>query len=133
MKILVDSNVLLDIFTNDQSWGEWSSETIAKHAESDLLVINPIIYAEVSLNFSAIESLDEALPEASFERLPLPWAAGFLAGRCFLTYRKRGGVRNSPLPDFYIGAHAAIEGLALLTRDAQRYATYFPRLKLIAP
>src|SRR4051794_29089690 len=103
MKILVDSNVLLDIFTQDKQWFQWSARAIAHHAERDLLSINPIIYAEVSLHFSTIEALDDALPETGFPRLPLPWAGGFLAGRCFNQYRKRGGERRSPMPDFYIG------------------------------
>lgn len=129
--MLVDSNVLLDIFTEDEQWFRWSSEKIAAHGEGDILAINPIIYAEVSLQFSAIEDLDDAL--ADFARLALPWEAGFLAGRCFLQYRQRGGSRRSPLPDFYIGAHASISGLALLTRDPERYRTYFPRLVIISP
>lgn len=98
-----------------------------------MLVINPIIYAEVSVGFQRIEELDLALPEDSFRRDPLPWEAAFLAGKCFLRYRRRGGSRRSPLPDFYIGAHAAVLGLPLLTRDARRYRTYFPHLTLLAP
>jgi len=98
-----------------------------------MLVINPIIYAEVSMGFERIEELDEALPADSFRRDPLPWEAAFLAGKCFLAYRRRGGARRSPLPDFYIGAHAAVTGLPLLTRDARRYRTYFPHLHLLAP
>jgi predicted nucleic acid-binding protein len=87
----------------------------------------------VSLHFARIEELDDALPEATIQRLPLPWEAAFLAGRCFLEYRRRRGARRSPLPDFYIGAHAAVSGMTLLTRDAGRYRTYFPKLDLIAP
>jgi predicted nucleic acid-binding protein len=97
------------------------------------LAINPIIYAEVSVGFDRIEELDDALAPGLLERLPLPWDAAFLAGRCFLAYRKRRGERRSPLPDFYIGAHAAVAGMALLTRDVKRYRTYFPRLRIIAP
>ena len=97
------------------------------------LAINPIIYAEVSVGFDRIEELDDALAPGLLERLPLPWDAAFLAGRCFLAYRKRRGERRSPLPDFYIGAHAAVSGMALLTRDVKRYRTYFPRLRIIAP
>jgi predicted nucleic acid-binding protein len=129
--VLVDSNVLLDIFTEDKDWLPWSTEKIAEHAENDVLAINPIIYAEVSLQFSRIEDLDDALSD--FSRLSLPWEAGFLAGRSFLQYRQRGGARRSPLPDFYIGAHASISGLTLLTRDPERYRTYFPRLAIISP
>jgi len=98
-----------------------------------MLVINPLIYAEISIGCERIEQLDAALPADSFRRDPLPWEAGFLAGKCFLEYRRRGGIRRSPLPDFYIGAHAAVTGLPLLTRDTQRYRTYFPHLRLLAP
>jgi predicted nucleic acid-binding protein len=106
---------------------------LARCADSGVLIINPIIYAEVSVGFDRIEELDEALPADVFRRDPLPWEAAFLAGKCFLSYRRRGGVRRSPLPDFYIGAHAAIKGLPLLTRDPRRYRTYFPHLSLLAP
>jgi len=98
-----------------------------------MLVINPIIYAEISIGFDRVEELDEALDEDSFLRHPLPWEAAFLAGKCFLEYRRRGGSRRSPLPDFYIGAHAATEKLALLTRDVSRYRTYYPSVQLIIP
>ncbi len=130
---LIDSNVLLDIFTEDPAWFTWSSEILETRAEESVLVINPIIYAEVSIRFARIEELDEALPAAMFRRDPLPWEAGFLAGKCFLDYRQRGGTRQSPLPDFYIGAHAAVTGMALLTRDAARYRTYFPKLEILVP
>lgn len=132
-EVLVDSNILLDIATNDVTWSEWSANALAECAEHAALLINPIIYAEVSVGFSTIEALDTALPGRVYRREPLPWEAGFLAGKCFLTYRKSGGVRNSPLPDFYIGAHAAIENLALLTRDAARYRTYFPKVEVLSP
>jgi len=131
--VLVDANVLLDVVTDDPRWGDWSASMLARYAESGMLVINPIIYAEVSVGFERIEELDEVLPVDSFRRDPLPWEAAFLAGKCFLSYRRRGGSRRSPLPDFYIGAHAAIAGLPLLTRDPRRYRTYFPHLSLIAP
>ena len=130
---LVDSNVILDIATEDPQWGKWSAEALERAAEEGALAINPIIYAEVSIGFDRIETLDEALPPATFRRLPLPWEAGFLAGKCFTLYRRRGGGRRSPLPDFYIGAHAAISGFRLLTRDPGRYRTYFPRLGILAP
>jgi predicted nucleic acid-binding protein len=133
MRVLVDSSVLLDIVTQDSRWAAWSEQKLAWHAERDLLAINPIIYAEVSAHFVSIEELDDALPASDFLRLPLPYEAGFLAAKCFLQYRRRGGQRHSPLPDFYIGAHAATDGLALLTRDASRYQTYFPTVQLIAP
>lgn len=133
MAVLVDSNVLLDILTEDARWSEWSSAALASAADRDILAINPIIYAEVSAGFDRIEELDDALPASSFHRLPLPWPAGFLAGKCFLAYRARGGTRTSPLPDFYVGAHASVAGMQLLTRDIARYRTYFPKLRLIAP
>ena len=131
--ILVDSNVLLDIATNDPNWGDWSERALAECAEHSPLIVNPIIYAEVSIGYTTIEALDAALPSTLYQRQSLPWAAGFLAGKCFLQYRRRGGLRSSPLPDFYIGAHAAIEHLALLTRDITRYRTYFPTVEILAP
>ncbi len=131
--VLVDSNVILDVATDDPDWGTWSSETLAEVAERSVLVINPLVYAEVSTCFDRIEDLEAALPHEAFHRESLPYDAAFLAGKCFLTYRRRGGTRRSPLPDFYIGAHAAVAGYRLLTRDATRYRTYFPRLELIAP
>lgn len=132
-RVLVDSNVLLDIFTEDPAWFEWSSNTLAELAEHSLLVVNPIVYAEISVRFETIEELEQVLPAEQFTRDPLPWAASFLAGKSYLAYRKRGGERRSPLPDFYIGAHAAVSGMTLLTRDASRYRTYFPGLPLVAP
>jgi predicted nucleic acid-binding protein len=131
--VLVDSNVILDVVNEDAKWLAWSSAQLERLAETHTLVINPIIYSEVSIGFDRIEDLDRALPAEYFRREPLPWEAGFLAGKCFLKYRKSGGARRSPLPDFFIGAHAACRGLALLTRDARRYKTYFPKLALIAP
>jgi len=131
--VLVDSNVLLDVLTEDPAWGEWSAGALAAAADESALAINPIVYAEVSIGFERIEDLDDALPADTFQRLPLPWPAAFLAGKCFLAYRRAGGDRRSPLPDFYIGAHAAVAGMALLTRDAARYTTYLPKLRLIAP
>jgi hypothetical protein len=129
----VDSNVLLDVLTEDPTWFDWSSDALESQAESSVLVIDPIIYAEVSIRFDRIEALEDALPSGMFQRDGLPWEAAFLAGKCFLAYRRRGGERRSPLPDFYIGAHAAVRGYRLLTRDARRYRTYFPRLELVAP
>lgn len=129
----MDSNVLLDIATNDPIWSEWSETALEECAEHTTLIINPIIYAEVSIGYTTIEGLDAALPPTLYQREPLPREAGFLAGKCFLLYRRRGGLRNSPLPDFYIGAHAAVEHLALLTRDAARYRSYFPTIDILAP
>ncbi|MDJ0763818.1 MAG: type II toxin-antitoxin system VapC family toxin [Myxococcota bacterium] len=131
--ILVDSNVILDILTEDDKWFDWSSRTLESYAEDVLLAINPIVYAEISVGFEKIEDLDDAIPESMFQRLPLPWEAAFLSGKCFYKYRKKGGAKRAPLPDFYIGAHAAIKGMPLLTRDAARYRTYFPTLNLISP
>jgi predicted nucleic acid-binding protein len=131
--VLVDSNVLLDVLTEDPRWSSWSMSALAEQGDREVLAINPIIYAEVSIGFVRIEEVDAALPPSTFHRLALPWEAAFLAGKCFLAYRKRRGVRVSPLPDFYVGAHATVSGMTLLTRDAARYRTYFPKLKLIAP
>jgi len=133
MEILVDSSVILDIVTEDEKWFAWSADTLADYARSNILVVNPIIYAEVSIGFEKIEELDAALPSTYFRRLPLPWEAAFLAGKRFLDYRLKGGQKRSPLPDFYIGAHAEVSGMKLLTRDAARYRTYFPALKIITP
>ena len=133
MATLVDSNVLLDVLTEDAEWYAWSARALELQANRTVLAINPIIYSEVSVGFQRIEELDAALPPKSIHRLALPWEAGFLAGKCFLAYRARGGARRSPLPDFYIGAHASVAGMTLLTRDATRYRTYFPALELVAP
>jgi predicted nucleic acid-binding protein len=133
MPILVDSNILLDIFTVDQHWYEWSANILAESAEKSLLFINPIIYSEISIGFERIEDLENALPCNYIQRAELPYEAAFLAGKCFLKYRKAGGSKLSPLPDFYIGAHAAIKGWSILTRDKGRYQSYFPSLHVIAP
>jgi len=130
---LVDSNVLLDVLTEDEVWLEWSSGELARAAEEGPLFINPVIYAEVSVRFSRIEDLDDALPGADYERLALPWEAAFLAGKAFLNYRRNRGTRTSTLPDFFIGAHAAVARLQLLTRDPSRYRTYFPTVALATP
>lgn len=132
-RVLVDANVLLDVLTDDPQWYGWSAQQLDACAADAELCINPIIYAEVSVGFERIEELDDAVPPDTFTRLELPWEAGFLAGKSFLQYRRAKGSRTSPLPDFYIGAHAAIEGMVLLTRDARRYRTYFPKLELICP
>ena len=131
--VLVDSNVLLDVATNDPEWAEWSADALSRTADNAILVINPLVYAEVSIGFDAIEDLEAALPIDLYRREDLPYEAGYLAGKCFLRYRRAGGLKRSPLPDFYIGAHAAVAGYRLLTRDAGRYRTYFPNLELIAP
>jgi predicted nucleic acid-binding protein len=132
-QVLVDSSVLLDVATHDPLWGQWSRSALQRTADETLLVINPLVYAEVSVGFAAIEELEAALPTDLYRRESLPFEAAFLAGKAFLAYRRRGGTKRSPLPDFYIGAHAAVAGYRLLTRDASRFRTYFPKLELIAP
>lgn len=133
MATLVDSNVILDLLTEDPNWLEWSSRAIEACAEDGDLLINPIICAEVSIGFETFEEVERALPPQFFQRENLPWEAAFLAGKCFLKYRQRGGTRRSTLPDFYIGAHAQVRNLQLLTRDKGRYSTYFPTVSLISP
>ncbi|MDQ3898408.1 MAG: type II toxin-antitoxin system VapC family toxin [Actinomycetota bacterium] len=130
---LVDSNVLLDVITEDEAWLEWSSSALADAAEDGPLFINPIIYAEVSVRFSPIEDVEEALPPSDYRRLAVPWESAFLAGKAFLDYRRNTGTRWSTLPNFFIGAHAAVADLRLLTRDATRYRTYFPAVQLTSP
>ncbi len=130
---LVDSNILIDLMTEDPQWAEWSATALAEAADLGPLIINPIVYAEVSVRFSSIEDLDAALPQDDFTRTPLPWTAAFLAGKCFLDHKRGGGTKTALLPDFYIGAHAAVGKYALLTRDARRYRTYFPTVQVIAP
>jgi len=131
--VMIDSNVLLDLMTEDPRWYSWSAAAVESAADRFRLVINAIIYAEVSVGYSRIEDLDATLPKSMFEREPIPDEAAFLAGKSFLIYRRRGGTKRSPLPDFFIGAHAAVAGYRLLTRDAVRYRTYFPRLSLLTP
>jgi predicted nucleic acid-binding protein len=130
--VLVDSNVLLDVLTEDSSWFSWSSEQLMSLAESRALKINPIIYAEISVGFDRIELLNETLPSELLWS-PLPREAAFLAGKAFVQYRRRGGTRLNVLPDFFIGAHAAVKNMILLTRDVARYKTYFPTLAVIHP
>ena len=133
MAVLIDSNVLLDVMTEDSLWFSWSAAALANAVETYRIVINPIIYAEISIRYLRIEDLDEALPRTSIDREPIPYEAAFLAGKAFSLYKQKGGTKRSPLPDFFIGAHAAIAGYRVLTRDAARYRTYFPKLPLIAP
>jgi predicted nucleic acid-binding protein len=130
--VLIDANVLLDVMTEDARWLQGSAEAIRRAADRYRLVINPVIFAEVSIRFSRIEDLDAALPKTMFDREAIPYEAAFLAGKSYLAYR-RGGTRRSRLPDFFIGAHAAVAGYLLMTRDATRYRTYFPKLPLIVP
>ena len=131
MKTLVDTNVLLDIITQDIAWFSWSESALRQAAERSTLAINPIIFAEVSMKFDRIEDADAALVD--FAREALPYEAGFLTGKAFLAYKSRGGSKRAPMPDFYVGAHAVIGRMTLLTRDAARYRTYFPGLTIIAP
>ena len=131
--ILVDSNVIIDVITEDAAWRAWSERALIDAANRDEIAINPIIYAEVASGFATMAELDHHLGSGEFRRLTLPYEAGFVAGRAFVEYRRRGGLRRSPLPDFYIGAHAAVAGLTLLTRDPRRYAGYFPAVALLAP
>lgn len=130
---LVDSSVLIDVLSGDATWASWSSKALTQVASDGPLVINGVIYAEVSQRYSRKELLDHELPADVFIREHLPWSAAFLAGKAYLGYRRRGGKRRSPLPDFFIGAHAAVADLRLLTRDSARYRTYFPRLDIVAP
>jgi len=129
--VLVDTNVLLDVATDDPRWAEWSSTQLA--GAFGRLATNPVIYAEFSIHYATIEQVEDALADLEPKRLAIPYEAAFLAGKVFRRYRERGGQRAAPLPDFFIGAHAAIEGLSLLTRDPRRYREYFPRLKMIVP
>lgn len=131
--VLVDSNVILDVAERDPQWLPWSRAALQRAAEGAALVINAIIYAEVSAGYATAEQVEDALPASVFRRDHLPYEAAFLAGRCFVVYRGRGGLRRSPMPDFYIGAHAAVRGYRLLTRDPTRYRTYFPTVTLVAP
>ena len=128
---IVDSSVLLDIFTED-SWADWSAEHLARAFNEGPVIINPIIYAELSVGFARVEDLDDALPDR-IEREGLPWDGAFLAGRLFVEYRRRGGGRRSPLPDFYIAAHAAVSDRTLLTRDHPRYIDLLPALNVLSP
>jgi predicted nucleic acid-binding protein len=133
MTTLVDSNVLIDVLGPTGPWTAWSISAIQAAQDADVLLINPIVYGELSVGFDTIEALSEALPEGLILREDIPWEAAFLAGKAFFDYRRRGGTRTGVLPDFFIGAHAAVAGYRLLTRDARRYRTYFPSLELITP
>jgi predicted nucleic acid-binding protein len=131
--VLVDTNVLLDVLQNDPQWAEWSQRSLEDASLTDSLAINAVIYSELSIAFERIEDLESVLSEASLSVEPIPREALFLAGKAFLNYRRRQGTKQSVLPDFYIGAHAAVAGFTILTRDVARYRTYFPTLNLIAP
>jgi predicted nucleic acid-binding protein len=131
--ILVDSNVILDIFLDDPNWFDWSSKILEQYSESHSLCINPIVYTEVSIGFSRIEDLEQAIKSCGFRFLDMPKESLFLAGKVFLKYRKLKGNKTAPLPDFYIGAHAAVTGMPLITRDISRISHYFPSVKIISP
>jgi hypothetical protein len=131
--VLVDSNVLLDLFLDDPAWAEWSETILSEYGSSHELCINPIVYTEISIGFERIEDLEKALELAAFRMLEIPKEAQFLAGKAFLAYRRNRGEKTPPLPDFYIGAHAAVPGLPVITRDPRRIGTYFPTVMLITP
>jgi predicted nucleic acid-binding protein len=131
--VMVDTNVLLDVATLDPTWEPWSRAALGAAQDGAALVINAIVYGELAVGYPTVEDLDASLPPDLYRREAIPFAAAFLASRCYRDYLLRGGTRRTPLPDFYIGAHAAVAGYRLLTRDAARYRTYFPKLELIAP
>ena len=131
--MLVDTNVLVDVLENEPEWADWSVGQLRAQSQIHRLVINPVIYSELSLTFSTFEALDETLAGMELGRIEIPRPALFLAGKAFVQYRRQGGVRNNVLGDFFIGAHAAVSGLPVLTRDTRRYASYFPSVKLVSP
>lgn len=131
--LLVDTNVLVDVLQNDPQWAEWSIAQLRAQAQLHALAINPVIYAEMSLSFSTLEALDDVVTTMALELREIPRPALFLAAKAFALYRRRGGSKAQVLPDFFIGAHAAVEGWPLLTRDASRFRTYFPTLEVVAP
>lgn len=130
---LVDSNVLIDLLVRDSDWTPWSDEALITALDDGAVYINQIVYAEVSVGFPTVEECEWALEVQGIERMPMPWPAAFLAGRAFVEYRRRGGAKRSPLPDFFIGAHAAVGRLRLLTQDPKPYRAYFPTVELICP
>jgi predicted nucleic acid-binding protein len=130
---LVDTNVLLDVVEEDAVWFDWSRRGLADAADEGAVIVNQVVYAELAAGYDTAESLDAMLHRDQFVREELPWDAAFVAGVAFFQYRRRGGRRSSPLPDFFIGAHAAVRGYTLLTRDRGYYATYFPTLKIVSP
>jgi predicted nucleic acid-binding protein len=131
--VLVDTNVLVDVLQNDPQWADWSIAQMRAQSSLHALVINPIIYAEMSLSFSTLEGLDDAVDTLALELREIPRPALFLAAKAYALYRRRGGSKLQVLPDFFIGAHAAVEAWPLLTRDASRFRTYFPTLEVLAP
>ncbi|MBC8466863.1 MAG: type II toxin-antitoxin system VapC family toxin [Deltaproteobacteria bacterium] len=131
--VLVDSNIVLDVFLNDPKWAAWSESKLDEYDQLGILYINSIVYSEISIGFDRIEDLESAIARAGFQVLEIPKEALFLAGKAYLKYKKRKGIKRTPLPDFFIGAHAAVQNLDLITRDVSRYHSYFPTVKLISP
>ena len=131
--VLVDSNIVLDVFLNDPKWADWSESKLDEYDQFGVLYINSIVYSEISIGFKRIEDLESAIAKAGFQMLEIPKEALFLAGKAYLKYKKRKGAKRIPLPDFYIGAQAAVLNLDLITRDVSRYRSYFPTVKLITP
>jgi len=131
--VLVDSNIVLDVFLNDPKWAAWSESKLDEYDQLGILYINSIVYSEISIGFDRIEDLESAIARAGFQVLEIPKEALFLAGKAYLKYKKRKGIKRTPLPDFFIGAHAAVQNLDLITRDVFRYHSYFPTVKLISP
>ena len=131
--VLIDSNILIDIFSNDKEWGDWSRDQLTVLANTTRLYINPIVYSEISIGFERIEELDECLSILPLSYQELPRDALFLAGKAFLRYRRKNGNKFSPLPDFYIGAHAAVKEWQVITRDPNRMAYYFPTIRILSP
>ncbi len=132
-RIFVDSNVILDLFLDDQNWADWSESILSQYSQTHQFCINPIIYSEVSVGFTQIEELESALTAGRFKFLQLPKEALFLAGKAFLKYRRKMGTKTSTMPDFFIGAHAAVLKTGLITRDVSRFRSYFPTVNLVAP
>jgi predicted nucleic acid-binding protein len=132
-RVLVDSNVILDVFLDDPAWADWAESALEKYSYDATLLINAIIYSEVSIGFERIEELEAAVARAGFQLVEIPKEALFLAGKVFLQYKKRKGIKMTTLPDFFIGAHAAVLDIELITRDVKRYRSYFPTVRLIAP
>jgi len=131
--VLVDSCILLDLFTNDEHWAGWSENTLEKYSQINTIYINSIVYTEVSIGFNKVEEVEKAIGELGIKVLEMPREALFLTGKAFLKYRKNRGNKTSPLPDFFIGAHASVSKLGLITRDLSKYKTYFPQVNLIHP
>ena len=131
--VLVDSNIILDVFLDDPNWADWSESTLEEYAHYTTLYINSIVYSEISIGFKLIEDLEAAITKAGFQMLEIPKEALFLSGKVYLKYKKRKGVKRTPLPDFFIGAQAAVLNLSLITRDVSRYRSYFPTVELITP